>query len=568
MKKILLIASLLISLAATAQPRMWGTGGYKIRNNAFVFLGTSGTDSVGRIDSLQIRWFKPVRPGIYTTSSAPAAADYPGYIIYNTDSSKLQFSNGSGWANIDQAAGGGGGTTYTFQNSLTESGGFVNLVNDATSPGNLYFYGTNGSGTKGFQQLGASAHLQSGNSFGAAAVIGTNDNNVFNFRTNNSDKMRLQTDGTLSIGTTSDATDLLTVNSGIRIAGTITSSAHSGFSMLTGTSMANFGAIDVTSPFSWALQNTWTNVGATRNLHNFTANITTNTTSTQELRFLNLGGTINNTAGTTTLRGIYWNPTLTSVTGTTHIAFENVTGDIRMGTTSGNVGIGTTPSVKFHVSGTPRFDLGSDATGDIFYRNSSGNFTRLGVGSNGDVLTLASGLPSWAAITTSVQNYEMFYSDNSSTTVGNTTTEATLLGTGSGTAQFTGATAGCVLSLKGNGILSTAASAGIPVLEFTINNYTLAMNLTGLTGSLTNVFYSYEFEIIPVSIGTNQDAIVHCRIHVEDGASGKSYSYSTRVTGSFTSSGTLAVDVTADWDAADPANTLTSYKNIVQIFRK
>lgn len=42
----------------------------------------------------------------------------------------------------------GAGTTYTFQNSLTSSGGNVNLVNDATSPGNKTFYGVNGSGTK------------------------------------------------------------------------------------------------------------------------------------------------------------------------------------------------------------------------------------------------------------------------------------------------------------------------------------------------------------------------------------------------------------------------------------
>src|SRR5690606_14440336 len=42
-------------------------------------------------------------------------------------------------------------------------------------------------------------------------------------------------------------------------------------------------------------------------------------------------------------------------------------------------------------------NLGSDATGDIYYRNSSGYLTRLGVGSNGDVLTLDGGLPTWAA---------------------------------------------------------------------------------------------------------------------------------------------------------------------------
>ena len=41
--------------------------------------------------------------------------------------------------------------------------------------------------------------------------------------------------------------------------------------------------------------------------------------------------------------------------------------------------------------------VGSDATGDVYYRNSSGFLARLAAGSNGHVLTLDSGIPSWAA---------------------------------------------------------------------------------------------------------------------------------------------------------------------------
>lgn len=39
--------------------------------------------------------------------------------------------------------------------------------------------------------------------------------------------------------------------------------------------------------------------------------------------------------------------------------------------------------------------VGSDATGDIWYRNSSGIFTRLGIGTSAQVLTVSGGLPSW-----------------------------------------------------------------------------------------------------------------------------------------------------------------------------
>lgn len=58
--------------------------------------------------------------------------------------------------------------------------------------------------------------------------------------------------------------------------------------------------------------------------------------------------------------------------------------------TTGTLGAGA-------VIGGATMTLGSDATGDIYYRNSGGVLTRLGVGTNGHVLTLSGGLPTWAA---------------------------------------------------------------------------------------------------------------------------------------------------------------------------
>lgn len=43
------------------------------------------------------------------------------------------------------------------------------------------------------------------------------------------------------------------------------------------------------------------------------------------------------------------------------------------------------------------YDDASGATGDIYYRNSSGAFTRLAIGSTNDVLKVTGGLPSWGA---------------------------------------------------------------------------------------------------------------------------------------------------------------------------
>lgn len=47
------------------------------------------------------------------------------------------------------------------------------------------------------------------------------------------------------------------------------------------------------------------------------------------------------------------------------------------------------------VLGGVTMTLGSDATGDIYYRNVSGILTRLPIGSSTNVLTVSSGLPSW-----------------------------------------------------------------------------------------------------------------------------------------------------------------------------
>lgn len=62
-------------------------------------------------------------------------------------------------------------------------------------------------------------------------------------------------------------------------------------------------------------------------------------------------------------------------------------------TGSGALVFGTSPLII-----TPTINLGSDATGDVYYRNSGGAFTRLPIGSNGQALTVSSGLPAWAAV--------------------------------------------------------------------------------------------------------------------------------------------------------------------------
>lgn len=58
-------------------------------------------------------------------------------------------------------------------------------------------------------------------------------------------------------------------------------------------------------------------------------------------------------------------------------------------------------TINSAVLGTPTVTLGSDATGDMYYRSSGGTVTRVGIGSNGQVLKTNGTTPSWGTVTTS-----------------------------------------------------------------------------------------------------------------------------------------------------------------------
>jgi len=89
---------------------------------------------------------------------------------------------------------------------------------------------------------------------------------------------------------------------------------------------------------------------------------------------------------------------------------DNTDADTYIATGSGGLVLGNTTSgngteiygtgMTIAVTSSLTLNLATNATGDIYYRNSGGNFTRLAIGSSGDVLTVASGIPSWAAPST------------------------------------------------------------------------------------------------------------------------------------------------------------------------
>lgn len=63
------------------------------------------------------------------------------------------------------------------------------------------------------------------------------------------------------------------------------------------------------------------------------------------------------------------------------------------------------------------FDDASGATGDLYYRDSSGNFTRLGIGSTGQTLSVAAGLPAWGSVILATASKTTNYTVTTSDTV-------------------------------------------------------------------------------------------------------------------------------------------------------
>jgi hypothetical protein len=126
----------------------------------------------------------------------------------------------------------------------------------------------------------------------------------------------------------------------------------------------------------------------------------------------------------------------------------------------------------------------SGAAGDTYYRDSSGNFTRLGIGSAGQVLTVASGLPAWQASTggglgnsfeTVSQNLSA-YPKTLNYTSGTLSSITYTVGSNSITKTFN-YTSGTLTSIVLSG-------SGLP----SITTYTKTLSYT--SGTLTSVSYS------------------------------------------------------------------------------
>ncbi len=101
------------------------------------------------------------------------------------------------------------------------------------------------------------------------------------------------------------------------------------------------------------------------------------------------------TSGSTSERDLSVSGSDVSVVGSGAATYTYPAGTSTLAST----GLSETFTNKTLGSGT-KVGIGSDATGDIYYRDASGNLTRLAIGSNGNFLTISAGLPAWASSST------------------------------------------------------------------------------------------------------------------------------------------------------------------------
>lgn len=121
---------------------------------------------------------------------------------------------------------------------------------------------------------------------------------------------------------------------------------------------------------------------------------------------------------------------------------------------------------------TPVINVGSDAQGDVYYRNGSGTFTRLGAGTDGQVLRTqgAGANPTWSTITESL----ITLADNTTNDV-STTKHGLVPKAPNDTAKF----------LRGDATWQTPSSSGVQYTDTRFKVGTLSRDLTAAGGDVS-----------------------------------------------------------------------------------
>jgi hypothetical protein len=247
--------------------------------------------------------------------------------------------------------GGLSGTTATFSNVVSaiadsNANAFIARARTADDLAQIRFQNNNGSNS---------------NALISVTKIGTNGGKI-DFLTKPdglplANALTLASSGNVIVGGTTDAGFRFDCVGTARVQGQLTlsngitlSTSGSGLSGASSSVViASYAGSAASNGFIWSLNNNYNNIIGTRNLFSIgdaSFSQINQASNNGIVNWLSIYPVINGTGGTLTSRGIYYNPTLTSLTGVTHRAIETTTGDVLLGTTSGSVGIGVNTSIN------------------------------------------------------------------------------------------------------------------------------------------------------------------------------------------------------------------------------
>jgi len=261
---------------------------------------------------------------------------------------------------------------FALQINLAAATGVIGAIKNSTSTGYSsyrYYNDVNRTLDIGYSGSAFSGAVIGGGISGESGWLSTAGAYPLQLGTNNSSRFIIFSSGTIGINQTTDAGFRLDVNGTARVQGNTTIvgdlSVPSGnymsvngtgsiFGMRIQSSLLNITAGNTNlAAFDQSLGSGALSLRGVANNNvsgNFiqlqvgsttTAALTSNA-GTANYTAVNITAGYNITGGTHNIIGIYYDPTLTSMTGVTHRAIQTVTGDVLLGTTSGNVMIGTT----------------------------------------------------------------------------------------------------------------------------------------------------------------------------------------------------------------------------------